>query len=949
MNGFQKLAIVLIGAIAVGLCWLVPAQAGTYTMRQCEGAQHLDFQGTYSAINGSSHFDSVSGCLTAGLGKLGIYQDRSGTDLAFGEGGQFTWTAPLGTEVVGTKVAARLNDKNQIRTEVVGFNGSSITDLGAGVAHDGGEQLAAWSGAANPQQMVIARVRCMSTSSCENQSTSGKAFIEVTDVEFTVNDTSAPTAAASGTLWNWAGGSNYHRGSASITIEASDQGSGVAATWAEVNGLRVDFTAPVCPGDKGNYSTRFSPCPLSYSASRTLDTAAAPFQEGVNQIRLCARDYASTESAASKSCTATRTVLVDNQASNPPTNLRSDQGTDWQAENGFTLKWGIPAGQVAPVIGAVFVLQDLDSGAQVDAGYFGGQDVESAGPIDVPDVGAYKAIVYLVDGATNLGKSAETILRFDDRPPGNVSPVEPEGWISRDELPIQQEIERAEPGGPSGIGGYAMRVSSGGPAEPCSSGVCLAPEITLSGGADLRTGSIGGLSEGSHWITAAAVSGARKSSLEPGSTVVQVDRTPPSSSITGIPNDWVNRPVTVTVHAVDQLSGMLPEAGDDGEPKTVIAADNYAPYEAPGAIATFAVATEGVNRIRYWAEDLAGNANDGLPGVDGDTHQNPGQAIVRIDTTPPELRFDPNRDPEDPELVSMVADDTDSGVASASIGIRRAGSGEAFTPLTTTGSGGRYLARVPSDDLPQGSYELNATVRDRAGNQSTGNETSIGAPMILNLPVKQPSSLIASLARGRQVVRGKYGARQFVDGRLTSGGVALANQTVEVVETFMAGSRRGTVTRQITTDGDGRYRTRLTGGPSRGVEVHFGGNRRLSPVSSNMLRLKVKGRVRFRIKPRKLYDGGVVRMRGSVGFSGALPPARGKLVAIQYFDPSRRKWRPVEVLRTDRRGRFRYGYRFRTIASAQRIVFRASALPEAGWPYLPSTSKPRSVIVYPKD
>lgn len=74
----------------------------------------------------------------------------------------------------------------------------------------------------------------------------------------------------------------------------------------------------------------------------------------------------------------------------------------------------------------------------------------------------------------------------------------------------------------------------------------------------------------------------------------------------------------------------------------------------------------------------------------------------------------------------------------------------------------------------------------------------------------------------------------------------------------------------------------------------------------------------------------------------------GKLVAIQYYDPSRAKWRPAEVIRTNRKGRFSYRYRFRTIASAQRIIFRAASLPEAGWPFLPSTSKPRSVIVYPR-
>jgi len=78
-----------------------------------------------------------------------------------------------------------------------------------------------------------------------------------------------------------------------------------------------------------------------------------------------------------------------------------------------------------------------------------------------------------------------------------------------------------------------------------------------------------------------------------------------------------------------------------------------------------------------------------------------------------------------------------------------------------------------------------------------------------------------------------------------------------------------------------------------------------------------------------------------------LRPSLGKLVAIQYFDPSRSRWRPVEVLKADRRGNFRYEYRFRTIDFAQRILFRAASLPEAGWPYSPSTSRRRSVIVYP--
>ncbi len=948
MRGTTKLALYL--ACLFGICLALPgvANAGTFAMKQCLGSGQLDFQGSYMSVNGSDLVDAVNGCTTTGPGKIGVYQDRSGQDLSYGEGGQFLWSAPSGTRVIGTEFAARLKDANGIRAELIGSDGTRVTEIDGGVAHDGSQQVGSWSGSTRPQSFIAARIGCRRTNKCENQSSSAKAFMEVTDVEFTVQDTAPPSATASGELWSWSADSSYHHGSGSISVSASDRGSGISGAWAEVNGLRVNFSAVNCPGDKGSYATRFTPCPATFAGSRTLDTSVAPFQEGVNWIRVCVRDYASSDVAANRTCSALRKVLIDNQPSNPPVNLRSHQGAGWQPENGFELSWGIPDGQTSPITGAVYLLYELESGAKVAGGYFPGNGVTSGGPIEVPEVGAYRVVLYLGDGALNLGMPAETIVRFDDRPPGNVDPEPAGGWVSRDELPLEQEIERAEPGGPSGVSGYALTVSDGGPDQPCGGGICAGPEITLTGGADFRTGSIGGLGEGSHWISAAAVSGAHRSSVEPGSTLVRVDRTPPSSSISGVPNEWVNHPVTLTVEANDRLSGMRPVAGDEGEPETVIDADSYATYRAPGPIATFAVATEGVNRIRYWAEDLAGNANDGQPGSGDESHAAPGRALVRIDLTPPEVRFDPSRDPEDPEAVLAEVDDADSGVASASIGIRRAGSKADFKPLPTTGDGEIYRARIPSDDLAHGAYELAATVRDRAGNESTGNQTTSGQPMILNLPLKQPTRLSGILRKGRRSITTRYDSRRYAQGRLTSRGEALAHQTVQVVERFATGSRRVVRTRERTTDGDGRYRLPLAAGPSRTIEVRFGGTPKMSRADSPRLRLNVKGKVSFRIRPGKVFNGGTVLMKGRVGFKGALPPARGKLVAIQYLDPTRSKWRPVEVLRTDRRGRFRYRYRFRTISSAQRIVFRASALQEAGWPYLPSTAKPRSVIVYPK-
>ena len=942
-----------IAVLLAGIAWLLwPQQsvAGYYTVTQCAGALNRDSSANYMSVNSTNPpVDVVAGCAPGGAGKLGLYQDRSGRRLSPGEGAQFIWLAPEQTRISMTSINARLKDANGISAGLVGFDGTTVVDLDQGVPHDGQARTSSWMNHSLPQTMVVARLLCHTSGSCENSGSSTKAFMELTDARFQVQDLSAPTVNVSGDLWNWGVDWAYHRGTGGITLEASDLGSGVADTWLEVNGLKVSFPAPSCPGDQGSFSTRFTPCETSLVRSLAVDTARAPFQEGVNYLRVCASDYSDVPASANRTCSETRGVVIDNQAPISPVGLHSLQGSGWQADNGFSFRWSIPAGQVSPIIGAIYQLVDLDSGDPRDYGYVAETNLEGIGPIEVPGVGAYRMRVAFLDAAGNWGEAAETTVRFDDRPPGNVQPQPASGWLSRDELPLQQEVSKADAGGPSGISGYAIAVSEDSPASPCQSGICELPEMTLAGGPDLRRGSIGGLNEGDYWVSAAAVSGARKSSLDPGETIVRVDKTPPDSSISGIPATWVNHPVTVTVSATDQLSGMARVAGDDGAPASFIDADGYAIYESPGSAATFSIATEGVTRVRYWAEDLAGNANDGQAGPDGELHPKPSQTSVRIDTTPPQAEFLRQPDPLDPELVAVRVFDLDSGVAAVGIEMRQIGSGSEFTRLSTSGQDGQFTARIPSDELAAGSYELRVRVADRAGNEVLRDRTAAGESMNLNLPLKQSSSLSAVFREGKTSIRTGYGSREYVEGRLTVNGIAMPNERLTITETFVAGSKSGDRITEVRSDGEGRYRVRLGAGPGRKVQVSFDGSRQFTRVKSPELSLAVKGKVRFRIKPRVVVNGGVAKMRGSVGFRGALPPARGKLVAIQYFDPSRHKWRPVEVIRTTGKGTFKYRYRFRTITSPQKILFRAAVLPEAGWPYLPAMSRPRPVIVYPKN
>ena len=951
---WTRLLAVLLAFVAAGLQGPGAATAGEFPIRQCEGAAHKGFSGDYFQMNTLDRVHVVSGCVPGAPTKIGIYQDRSGLRFqAFG-GGQFMWAPLPGLRIVGTTVSAKLRDANGIKASVTGPSAQwGDFDLYEGQPHDGQLRTARWSGETRRPDLVVMRLECRWANGCPNEADGPKAFAEIFDLEIRTRDVAAPQMTPSGTLWEGVDRGDWQRGSGSVAVEAYDPGAGVARAWLEVNGFEVGLGEIECSGDRGAYATDFRPCPSNVSRGRSISTAATPFKEGWNGLRLCVADFAIPEADANRTCTAGRLMAVDNTAPKAPDGLEVVGGGSWRAENGFEFRWQVPAGQVSPVIEAEYRLFRAATGEEVGTGSVTGPSPEFAGPIEVPSAGEYRFEWRLRDQAGNLGEAATVNVRFDDSPPGDVSPEPPAGWISDDELPLQQPIEKAAPGGPSGVGGYAIAVSPDRVIAPCAGPICLPEEMALASGPDGRLAVIDRLEEGSHWISAVAASGAMLSSRRPGSTVVRVDRTDPETRLTGLPAGWVNRPVTLTAKASDAMSGMTPDPGrDDGHPVTVIAADGHAPYESPGPVASFTVATEGSTAVEYWARDLAGNVNDGRPAPDGTRRRPPGMATVRIDRTPPVLSFDSERDPLNPEKVAVLVEDELSGLGRGRIEIRRIGSDGEFLPLSTTSEGNRLSASVPSDDLPAGTYELRAEATDRAGNDGSTVMTTDGSAMVLKLPLKR-SVGIGLRYRGRKSGVRRILTRQGKGGALVgrirhSGGPGIAAARLTVEERFADGSRKRLRSSTVTVDGTGRFALRLRPGPNRRVRVLYAGTARDSRTTSRWLRFNSRDRVTLRLEPKVLRNGGRTVMRGRVAGKGAIQPAGGKLVAIQYYDPARSRWRPVEVIRADRKGRFRYSYRFRTIASAQRILFRAISLPEAGWPYRPSTSAARSVIVYPK-
>ncbi|MGB0121212.1 MAG: carboxypeptidase-like regulatory domain-containing protein [Solirubrobacterales bacterium] len=809
-----------------------------------------------------------------------------------------------------------------------------------------------WTNRSKPRSLVIARLMCQRVAGCANQVGGQKAYFEVSDLELQARDVSPPQVQAAGLLqqlgetWQW------HRGEVNFLVNSTDTGAGVAESFLKVNGLKLDLEEVSCPGDHSTYATSFSPCPPQVGRFGVADSAQAPFQEGVNTFQFCASDYSGTASESNQTCTPARFAFIDNVAPAAPERVETVGGSGWRATNGFEVTWENPGGQRSPVAAAEFRLIDATNGSVVDTGTVETNEPAILGPIDMPAPGEYRVELKLRDSAGNLGPAASTIVRYDDGRPGEAAPEPPGGWISADEFPLDQEIGRADAGGPSGVSGYALTVSGTGPVSPCPTGECLPSELSLDSGADVRVTTIERLPEGNHWITSVAASGARLASETLGVTLARVDKTEPVTTLAGVPTGWVREPVTITAAATDELSGMVakPET-DNGYPVTVIRAGDNPPYVAPGPLASFTVADEGITRIDYWARDLAGNVNDGALTGDGDVHERPGEATIRIDRSKPVVTIEANRDPSDPELITARVKDTHSGLDTGSFWYRQAGQGHPFTEMETSVEGSTLIGRIPSDSLAAGTYEIQAEALDRAGNRGTSSDGS--SPLKINIPLKQSTRLSARLVKKKQTgrkIQVRGGKRARVTGSLTGpGGEGIPGAPVLVDQQFAAGSRTSNRIIRVRTDGAGRYLAKLPAGPSRTIEVRSGGSRIHQPAVSEEIRLVSKDRVSFRVNPGVLKNGSRTRMSGKVQGKGALNPARGKLVAIQYFDPGRTRWRPVEVLRANRRGRFSYAYRFRTISSAQKILFRAVSLPERGWPFKPSTSGRRSVIVYPSD
>lgn len=350
-------------------------------------------------------------------------------------------------------------------------------------------------------------------------------------------------------------------------------------------------------------------------------------------------------------------------------------------------------------------------------------------------------------------------------------------------------------------------------------------------------------------------------------------------------------------------------------------------------------------------------------------------AQIYVDNSPPQVEF--AAAPEG-QLAAAVSD-AFSGPAAGTIAVRRADS-ESWSDLPTTldhGGAGTATVRAQLPDLGGGAYFFRATVSDGAGNSASAQLRAAGSSAELRRQLAgagdgsgpgarngsrgarghgRATHLAARLVEGNGGRRASHaGSRLTVDfgapvelrGRLTDAhGDGIPDRSVTVVARPTGGAGGAPVRRRVRTGRSGGFALALPPGTSRRVLVSFHGGGGLAPVRHRPLALHVRAAVSLAAAPRRLRTGRTVTLSGRVRPGPARIPARGKVVTIQYLERASGRWRPALVVRTGARGLFKARYRFRYITGAARIRLRATALPEAGWPFAAGSSPPVTVEVH---
>jgi hypothetical protein len=756
-----------------------------------------------------------------------------------------------------------------------------------------------------------------------------------------IHDDSAPS------VWPTGSGiyaNGWHRGTQTAAYAGSDN-VGFRRTRLYVDGKEIrDDDRDGCD------FTQRRPCQDIPGDSYAVNTTGIP--DGDHVVRVEGVDAAGNVGGFNHA------FKSDNTAPDGPSAIDVEGGSDWRQTNRFNVTWRNPP-SASPIQVAHYRLCNADTGACTD-GARGGEGISSIPDLSVPAPGHYTMRVWLEDKAGNVRDTAlsdPVHLRFDNVPPGEAEPVRGNGWLNADEAGDYEQPLRLRDGAftpVSGIAGYSVTTDGSDPDS--------AIDVV---GTSFR---IPSLQEGTTTVKARAISGAHVPSPDVGITEIRVDKTAPSvASRTPDPGRWHREPPRVVIEATDQahLSGM--DAAGEGLPAEEGA---YIEYRlngrrrevVRGAATDLRVVEDGEHSVTFAAYDVAGNAS-------------PERSVsFKFDQSAPELVVFEAPEADNPRRVVVAASDKTSGVANASVEMRRLNTDRPWIELPVAREGDRFVATIDDESVDRGVYELRARVSDQAGNEATGNRRRDGSQATVDTAALREGSKLTAALVSRSKTKTKkvcskkrpgtkrkcrkkktkqpggtlvnalnvpFGKGAVARGTLeTEAGAPLGNAVVDVHARSLAAGSEFERVAAVRTDLKGAFSYTVPAGYGRAVRFRFEGDGRTRPTEEAVT-LKVAAAATITPSHRTRRNGQSVTFKGKLRSQPI--PAAGKVLDLQAF--YRGKWRTFATPRADAKGKWSYRYRFGATRGKVSYRFRVLIRPESAYPYDVGYSNTVNVVV----
>jgi hypothetical protein len=263
---------------------------------------------------------------------------------------------------------------------------------------------------------------------------------------------------------------------------------------------------------------------------------------------------------------------------------------------------------------------------------------------------------------------------------------------------------------------------------------------------------------------------------------------------------------------------------------------------------------------------------------------------------------------------------------------------------------------LATSTIPNGPHHLTVELEDVAGNTAVVVDQQITIEnalpnVVLNSPAPErgaangtPASdnatLTATAKEAKTYTRALSRSAITLTGQLTdSAGTPIKGAQVQLLQQPTSASTPSRLA-TTTTSANGTWTFRVQAGPSRLLQVaYFSHLLDAKPAATLAFHESVQGVVTMHA-PHHARLGRPVAFGGQLA-GGYVPPG-GESVQMEIFYSGR--WRTIEVLPTNSRGKWAYKYVF-SLGAGTSYLFRAATVPNAGYPFLSTHSKPVRVTV----